>query len=80
MTRKALMNEASVGAAIVAIVQAIKFALPDKVSGIVTIAVAAVLGLIAGLLELAGLDWVTGLAVGLAAVGVITAASKVAGK
>jgi len=74
------MNEASVGAAIVAIVQAIKFALPDKVSGIVTIAVAAVLGLIAGLLELAGLDWVTGLAVGLAAVGVITAASKVAGK
>jgi len=74
------MNEASVGAAIVAIVQAIKYALPDKVSGIITIGVAAVLGILAGLAGLAGLDWISGLAVGLAAVGVITAASKVAGK
>lgn len=71
------MSSVEIGAIIVAIVQAIKYALPEKVSGIITIATAAVLGILAGLAGLGGLNWLSGLYVGLASVGVITAASKI---
>ena len=68
------MTSIEVGAAIVAITEAIKRTIPG-VSGIITIIVAAVLGVLAGLAGIGGLNWLSGLAVGLAASGVYTVAA-----
>ena len=47
------------------------------VTGIITIIVAAVLGLAAGLAGYGGLNWLTGIAVGLTSVATVTVATKV---
>jgi hypothetical protein len=70
------MSSVEIGAVIVALIQAIKTQFP-KFNGIWTIATAAALGILAGIAGIAGLDWQSGLYVGLGAVGVITAVSKV---
>jgi len=70
------MTSIEIGAAIVAITEGIKRAIP-QVNGIVTIVVAGLLGLGAGLLELAGLNWITGLMLGLSSAGAITTVSKI---
>jgi transketolase C-terminal domain/subunit len=70
------MTSLEVGAAIIAVTEAIKRAVP-QVSGIVTIAVAALLGVAAGLAGLGGLNWLSGLAVGLASSGTVNVASKI---
>lgn len=70
------MTSLEVGAAIVAVTEAIKRIVP-QVSGVVTIAVAALLGLAAGFAGLGGLNWLSGLAVGLASSGTVTVVSKV---
>lgn len=72
------MTEAIIGAAIAGILQGIKYALP-QVSGLVTVIVAAILGVLVGIAGYGGLNWLTGLAVAMAAVGAMTAASKVGG-
>jgi len=72
------MNEGLLALAIVGTLKALKLSqYGDKVSGLVTVAVAALLGLIAGLGGLEGLNWVSGLMTGLAAVGAITAIDRV---
>ena len=68
-----------VSGAIIAVVEATKITVP-QVKGIVTILLAAVLGVLAGLAKIDGLDWLSGLITGLVAVGVIKTASTVAGK
>lgn len=73
------MSEAIVGGSIVAIVQGIKLLVP-QVTGIVTIIIAAVLGLLAGLQGMAGLNWLTGIGVALTGVATVLVASKVSGK
>jgi hypothetical protein len=70
------MDQLTVGAAIVAVTEGIKRVAPG-VNGIVTIIVAGLLGLGAGLLELAGLNWITGLMLGLSSAGAITTVSKI---
>lgn len=70
------MTQIEVGACIIAITQGIKNVVPG-VSGIITLIVAAVLGLIAGLAGFAGLNWLTGLATGLASAGTVTVATKI---
>ena len=67
-----------IGAAIAGILQGIKYALP-QVSGLVTVIIAAILGVLAGLAGYAELNWLTGLAVAMATVGTMTAASKIGG-
>jgi len=76
LTKGSQMSEVSVGAAIVGIVQGVKSLVP-QVNGIVTVILAAVLGLLAGFAGMGGLNWLTGLAIGLAAVGTTTLASKI---
>jgi len=73
------MPSVQVSAAIIAVTEAIKRVFP-QVSGIVTIIVAAVLGVLAGLAKIDGLDWLSGLITGLVAVGVIKTATSIAGK
>ncbi len=73
------MISVSVSAAIIAVTEAIKRTVPS-VNGIVTIIVAGVLGILAGLAKIDGLDWLSGLVTGLTAVGVIKTASVIAGK
>jgi len=68
-----------VSASIIAVTEAIKRIAPG-VNGIVTIIVAAVLGVLAGLAKIDNLNWLSGLITGLAAVGVVKTASTVAGK
>ena len=68
-----------VSGAIIAVTEAIKRVVPS-VSGVVTIAVAAVLGILAGLAKIDGLNWLSGLITGLVASGVITTANAVSGK
>lgn len=70
------MISVGVGASIVAITEAIKRIVP-QVSGIVTIIVAAGLGLAAGFAKIDGLNWLTGLTTGLTAVAGVTVATKI---
>jgi len=63
------------GAIVIAVVQAIKNLLPDKVSGIVTIIVAGVVGGVLAFIR--NTDVTTGVFGGLAAAGVITTASRI---
>ena len=73
------MSSLEVGAAIIAVTEGLKRAIP-QINGIITIAVAGGLGILAGLAGFGGLNWLTGLAVGLASAGTVTVASKVSGK
>ena len=75
-----MITVVQLGAIIVAVVQAVKLARKGEWNSLLTIGIAAVLGVLAGLAGIAGLTALTGLWVGLAAVGVVTVASKVAGK
>lgn len=68
-----------VSGAIVGAVEAIKKVIP-QVSGIITIAVAVILGVMAGVAGIDGLNWFSGLITGLVSVGGVTIASKIAGK
>lgn len=74
------ISVAEVGAVIVALVQAVKFAREKNYDSLLTIAIAGVFGIIAGLLGIAGLTAVTGFFLAMSAVGVITGASKIGGK
>ena len=71
------MNTVVVGAAIIAIVRAIKESLP-QVNGLVTLLVAIGLGALAGYLRLEGLTVEQGILVGLAAVGTVSVADRIA--
>lgn len=73
------MSSVEVGAAIVAIVEAIKRVVPF-VTGWVTVVLAGILGLGAGFAGLGGLDWLSGLLVGLAAAGTVKTATAIGGK
>ena len=73
-----MIGSVEIVAAIVAAVQAVKILAP-KVNGAITILVAAVLGALAGYQHLAGLDVVSGVVLGLSAVGVHTVATVVGG-
>lgn len=73
------MTDIMVAGSIIAITDGIKRAIP-QVNGIVTIIVAGLLGIAAGLAGFGGLNWLTGLAVGLASSGTYTIASKIGSK
>jgi hypothetical protein len=73
------MNEISLTAAIIAVVKAIKDQVP-QVNGLITLAVAVILGGVAGYLHLGASDIPTGVMMGIAAVGTMTVASKVGGE
>lgn len=73
------MTPLTVGTAIVGITEAIKRLIPS-VNGYVTIIVAAVLGILAGFAGFGSLNWLSGLAVGLASAGTVTVATAVGGK
>jgi hypothetical protein len=73
------MTSIEVGAAIIAVTEAIKRTFPS-VEGVWTIGVAALLGLLAGLVGLGGLDWITGLIVGLTSAGAVKVATSFSGK
>jgi len=62
------MTQFTLAVAIIAVVEAIKKAVP-QVSGWITICVAGILGLLAGLAGLEGTNWIEGLLIGLAAAG-----------
>lgn len=68
------MDTLTVSAAIIAVTEAIKRSFP-KINGLITMAVALILGIAAGYFHLQGLDLVSGAMAGLAAVGVHTTAS-----
>jgi len=72
------MTQLEVGAAIVAVTEGIKRVFP-KINGWITIVVAAVLGVLAGVLGLAGLNWASGLVVGLSAAGVVKVGTAIGG-
>jgi hypothetical protein len=75
------MVEVQVGAAVVAVVEIIKQLVPNSVvRGLVTIVVAGVLGGLAGLAELQGLNVAEGIVVGLAAAGIVKLGKVVAAK
>lgn len=63
--------------AIIGATEAIKKLLPTVVAGTVTIAVAVILGLLAGISGIAGLNWFVGILIGLAAAGGVTLVGKV---
>lgn len=63
-----LVDSIVVIAAIVGTTQAFKVAFPDRVQGIVTVLIAAVLGLLAGFGHVLGLSAIEGLFYGLSAV------------
>ena len=69
------MEEVTVTAAIIAIVRAVKQVYPP-LHGLLTIILAVVLGGVAGYLKVQGLDIVSGITVGLAAVGATTVADR----
>jgi hypothetical protein len=73
------MDQATIGGVIIAITEALKRTFP-QISGTITIIVAGILGLVAGLAGLAGLDWVSGLILGLASAGVVKVAGSIGGK
>lgn len=73
------MSQAEIGALIIAVTEGLKRTFP-QISGTITIILAGVLGLVAGLVGLAGLDWATGIVVGLAAAGVVKTASVIGSK
>jgi len=54
--------------------------LSDKVSGWITVAIAIVLGILAGVAKLEGLNIITGILTGLAALGTATVADRIAKK
>ena len=72
------MDQVQLGAAIIAVTEAIKRVLPDAVTGIVTIAVAAVLGGLWALYQ--GTDIIIGIVTGLAASGIVKVADAVSSK
>lgn len=76
------MDQVTLGAVIMAVVEALKNALPTaKLNGWVTTVVAALLGGVAGYLHLLNTpDLATGIVIGLGAVGVHTVASAAGGK
>jgi len=72
------MTQFTLAAAIIAVVEAIKQAVP-QVSGWITICVAGVLGLLAGIAGLEGTNWIQGLMIGLAAAGGVKLTTSVGG-
>lgn len=73
------MISVSVSASIIAVTEAIKRVFPFF-TGWIAIALAAGLGVLAGLAKIDGLNWLSGLLTGLTAAGVYKTASVVAGK
>ena len=73
------MDSVLIGTAIIAVTEALKRAIPS-ISGIITIIVAGVLGLLTGLVGLGGLNWVSGIIVGLSAAGGVKVATSFSGK
>lgn len=74
------MQEITLVAGIIGVVKAIKGVIP-QVNGLVTLLVAVGLGAVAGFYNLLGTpDVLTGIFVGVAAVGTVTVAEKAAGK
>ena len=74
-----MLSIVELGAVIVAVVQAVKFARKGEWDSLITIVIATVLGLLAGLVGIADLTWLTGIYASLAAVGVVTTVSKIGG-
>jgi hypothetical protein len=70
-----MAEKSMLGLAIIGAISALK--LTGKVSGWVTIAIAVVLGALAGFGQVEGLNVVTGILVGLASVGVATVADRI---
>jgi len=73
------MQNITLVAAVIAVTEAIKRQFP-QVSGIITILVAAVIGLIAGFVNFQGLDPISGAVLGLSAVGVHIVTSNIVSK
>ena len=73
------MESVGIGLVIIAITEGLKKAFPG-ITGYITIALAAVLGLLAGVAGIEGLTWFTGLLVGLGAAGGIKVATSFSGK
>ena len=73
------MENITVAAAIVAIVKAVKEVYP-ALNGLLTVALAVLLGVGAGYLGLEGLNITAGVLVGLSAVGAVTVADRVSGQ
>lgn len=75
-----MLSVVEFGAVVVAVVQAVKYAREGNWDSLLTIAIASILGILAGVAKIAGLDPLSGLYAALAAVGAVTTASKIGGK
>jgi len=73
------MTSIELGGVIIAITEGLKRIVP-QISGVYTIIVAGVLGVLAGLAGIGDFTWVSGLFVGLAASGSVTMATKISAK
>jgi hypothetical protein len=72
-------QSAIVTALVIAVVQVVKYIKAKDWESLLTIASAVVVGVIAGLLGIEGLNTVTGAIAGFTAVGAVTVASKIGG-
>jgi len=63
------MDQVILASSIIAVTEVLKRLLPQAINGWVTIVVAAVLGILAGFAGISGVNWFSGLLIGLAAAG-----------